>query len=75
MGYKFLVFVPGKSFLQIMGHPAKDTPTKREKFERTWPLVRDELLNHFKGQEMPRDAIEWYGKVGANDLITRIPET
>lgn len=36
----------------------------RAKFENTWPLVRDELLDHFKGEGMPEDVAAWYEKVG-----------
>lgn len=35
----------------------------RAKFEQTWPLVRDELLDHLKGEGMPEDVAVWYEKV------------
>ena len=45
-------------------HNINETPiTMRAKFEQTWPLVRDELLDHLKGEGMPEDVAVWYEKV------------
>ncbi|KAF7977280.1 hypothetical protein HWV62_604 [Athelia sp. TMB] len=32
----------------------------RQKFEGAWVVIRDELIAHFKAQNMPEDATEWY---------------
>lgn len=37
----------------------------RQKFEGAWVVIRDELIAHFKSQNMPEDATEWYKRVSA----------
>jgi hypothetical protein len=37
----------------------------RKKFEGAWEVIRAELLGHFKDQNMPIDAREWYKRVSA----------
>ena len=36
---------------------------KRQKFLDVYPEIRDELLAHFAGENMPKDAQEWYKRV------------
>ena len=36
---------------------------KRAKFEHVFTVIRDELVDFFKSQNMPKDAIEWYTRV------------
>ena len=36
---------------------------KRQKFEHAFEVIRDELLEHFTANGMPKDAQEWYRKV------------
>jgi len=37
---------------------------RREKFQNVFEKIRDELVNHLKGEGMPVEAVEWYRKVG-----------
>ena len=39
----------------------------RHKFEGAWVVIRDELIAHFKAQNMPVDATEWYKRVSSLD--------
>lgn len=36
---------------------------KRAKFEHVWNVIRDELVEYFSKQGMPKEATEWYAKV------------
>lgn len=36
---------------------------KRQKFERVYEVIREELLAHFNGEGMPKEAAEWYRQV------------
>lgn len=40
-----------------------DKAARRAKFEEAWIVIRDELLVHFKGEGMPKEAAEWYERV------------
>jgi farnesyl diphosphate synthase len=37
--------------------------TRREKFERVFERIRNELVDHFAKEGMPREAVEWYRNV------------
>ncbi|KAJ7171640.1 isoprenoid synthase domain-containing protein [Mycena crocata] len=39
-----------------------DKAAKRAKFEGAWERIRNELLEHVKGEGMPKEALDWYGK-------------
>jgi farnesyl diphosphate synthase len=41
---------------------------RRTKFEAVFGKIRDELLEHFAGEKMPAEAVEWYRNVSANIL-------
>jgi farnesyl diphosphate synthase len=36
---------------------------RRAKFEAVFSKIRDELIEHFSGEGMPQEAIEWYRNV------------
>jgi hypothetical protein len=36
---------------------------RRAKFEGVFTKIRDELIEHFTGEGMPHDAVEWYRNV------------
>ena len=36
---------------------------KRQKFEKVFEVIREELLTHFNGEGMPKEASEWYRQV------------
>ena len=38
---------------------------RRAKFEAVFVKIRDELIEHFAGEGMPQDAVEWYRNVRA----------
>jgi farnesyl diphosphate synthase len=38
---------------------------RRAKFEAVFLKIRDELVEHFAGENMPQEAVEWYRNVGA----------
>jgi len=40
--------------------PPVDMLARRTKFEGAWKLIRDELLEHFGKEGMPKEATEWY---------------
>ena len=44
-----------------MAHKA----ASRAKFEGVFAAIREELLQHFAGEGMPAEAVEWYRKVSA----------
>lgn len=41
-----------------------DKAARRKRFEDVFPIIAEELLGHIRGEGMPRDAVEWYEKVG-----------
>jgi hypothetical protein len=41
---------------------------RRTKFEGAWGVIRDELLEHFGKEGMPKEATEWYQKVSCGCL-------
>ena len=40
-----------------------DKAASRAKFEGVFAAIREELLQHFAGEGMPAEAVEWYRKV------------
>ncbi|KAF8882295.1 isoprenoid synthase domain-containing protein [Infundibulicybe gibba] len=38
------------------------SPSRRARFEAAYSLVRGELIEHFAGEGMPQDAVDWYTK-------------
>jgi len=46
-----------------MSTPADLKAQKRQKFEHVYTVIREELLAHFDGEGMPKDASEWYRAV------------
>ena len=40
-----------------------DKSLKRQKFEKVWTIIRDELVEHTKSVGMPKDAVEWFSEV------------
>jgi len=42
---------------------------RRTKFEGAWGVIRDELLEHFGKEGMPKEATEWYQKVSCGCFI------
>ena len=44
---------------------ATDKAARRAKFEAVFEKIRDELIDHFAGEGMPQDAVEWYRNVRA----------
>lgn len=38
---------------------------RRAKFEAVFVKIRDELIEHFSGEGMPQEAVEWYRNVRA----------
>lgn len=53
----------------------KDKAARRAKFEEAWIAIRDELLVHFKGEGMPKEAAEWYERVSERFCSSRIRKT
>jgi hypothetical protein len=43
---------------------------RRHKFEHVFTVIRDELVEHFKQQGMPNDAVQWYRRVSASLVLT-----
>ncbi len=43
---------------------------KRQKFERVYEVIREELLAHFNGEGMPKEAAEWYRQVRTTSSLT-----
>jgi farnesyl diphosphate synthase len=41
-----------------------DKAARRARFEAVFPKLADELLSYTRGEGMPKDAVEWYEKVG-----------
>ncbi|KAF5390537.1 hypothetical protein D9757_002590 [Collybiopsis confluens] len=39
-----------------------DKAARRAKFEGTWNVIREELMDKFEANGMPQEACEWYGK-------------
>lgn len=40
-----------------------DKAARRAKFEGAWKVIKKELLDHFNGEGMPKDAAEWFERV------------
>ena len=49
--------------LLIMSSTADLKAQKRQKFEKVFEVIREELLTHFNGEGMPKEASEWYRQV------------
>ncbi len=41
----------------------------RSKFEAAWVAIKQELLDHFNGEGMPKDAAEWYERVSPSRFL------
>lgn len=41
---------------------------KRAKFEAVFHVIRDELVDYFKAQGMPKDAVDWFQRVRPRTL-------
>ena len=46
---------------------------RRKKFEIVFSKIRDELIEHFAGEGMPQEAVEWYRNVRACQLVHYTP--
>ncbi|KAF6756073.1 farnesyldiphosphatesynthetase, partial [Ephemerocybe angulata] len=46
-----------------------DKAARRAKFEQAFQTIRDELIEHIKGEGMPEEAVEWY----KNNLDYNVP--
>lgn len=44
-------------------HTKEEKAARRTKFEGVYTVIRDELVKHFEGEGMPKDAVEWFHKV------------
>lgn len=42
---------------------AEAKAARRTKFEGVFAKIRDELIEHFEGEGMPAEAVEWYRNV------------
>ena len=42
---------------------------RRAKFEAVFLKIRDELIEHFAGEGMPQEAVEWYRNVRARSSL------
>lgn len=42
---------------------AEQKAARRAKFEGVFEKIRDELIEHIKGEGMPEEAVEWYKNV------------
>lgn len=42
---------------------------RRAKFEAVFSKIRDELIEHFAGEGMPQEAVEWYRNVRARPSL------
>ncbi len=42
---------------------------RRERFVNVFESIRDELVNYFASEAMPKDAVEWYKRVSAPGAI------
>ncbi len=40
-----------------------DKAARHARLERTWKVIKQELLDYITGEDMPNDAIEWYERV------------
>ena len=43
--------------------PMSDKAARKAKFEGVYAVIRDELIEHFAGEGMPEEAVEWYRNV------------
>ena len=44
---------------------------RRAKFEAVFEKIRDELIEHFAGEKMPAEAVEWYRNVSETSCSRR----
>jgi hypothetical protein len=44
-------------------HDDRSQGQPRRKFEGVFETLRDELLDHLKGENMPDEAVEWFRRV------------
>ena len=42
---------------------------RRQKFEDVFAKLRDDLVDHLKGENMPAEAVEWYRRVSLHPLF------
>ena len=49
--------------------------TRREKFERVFERIRDELVDHFAKEGMPPEAVDWYRNVSATSASSILRPT
>ena len=42
---------------------------RRQKFEGVFAKLRDDLVDHLKGENMPTEAVEWYHRVSFHPLF------
>lgn len=42
---------------------AGEKAVRRLKFQDVFLVIRDELIEHFKGEGMPNEAVDWYRRV------------
>lgn len=54
---------PLPSTVSDLCSPSEDKARRRAKFEAVFETIREELLDHFAGQKMPVEAVDWYRNV------------
>ena len=42
---------------------------RRQKFEGVFSKLRDDLVDHLEGENMPIEAVEWYRRVSLHPLF------
>lgn len=42
---------------------------KKQRFEDAFNVIRDDLLEHFSGQGMPEEGVEWYKRVSPSHTL------
>lgn len=52
---------------------AETKAARRAKFDGAFEEIRDELIEHFAGEGMPAEAIEWYRNVRLQPTCTHAP--
>lgn len=53
------------SILETKTNGADSKAERRAKFEAAFEVIRQELLDHFAKEGMPKEAVEWYKRVWA----------
>lgn len=56
----------------IPNEPLTKKALARKKFEGAWEVIRAELLEYFRAEGMPNDAIEWYNRVNIIYMCARL---